>query len=289
MIRFVNRNQIDVEKYNYCIEKAIQSRIYAYAWYLDIVADNWSVLVLDDYDAVMPLPWKIKYGIKYITQPFFTQQLGFFSAEEISEKEIEEFIKNIPKKFLKISLQLNSENRFLNKKLIKKNNYILTLDKEYSSLYKGFSKGRKHAVNQGEKQNFSIDDILFSELLILSKENYSFNEIRANEYLKLSKLVSVLKSKGKARILGVKSKNQLIGGAVFLFDYKRIIYLFSAVSSEGKEKNVASLLLNSLIKEFSNTARILDFEGSQISGIATFFKSFGAEKETYFLLRRPLL
>ena len=77
MIRFVNRNQIDVEKYNYCIEKAIQSRIYAYAWYLDIVADNWSVLVLDDYDAVMPLPWKIKYGIKYITQPFFTQQLGF--------------------------------------------------------------------------------------------------------------------------------------------------------------------------------------------------------------------
>ena len=81
----------------------------------------------------------------------------------------------------------------------------------------------------------------------------------------------------------------MIGGAVFLFDYKRIIYLFSAVSSEGKEKNVASLLLNSLIKEFSNTARILDFEGSQISGIATFFKSFGAEKETYFLLRRPLL
>ena len=58
MIQFVKRNQLDEDKYNACISTSLQSRVYAYSWYLDIVADNWSVLVLDDYQAVMPLPWK---------------------------------------------------------------------------------------------------------------------------------------------------------------------------------------------------------------------------------------
>ncbi|WP_373942482.1 hypothetical protein OEG92_04340 [Polaribacter sejongensis] len=71
MIQYVKRKDLNILKYDACIENSIQSRIYAFSWYLDIVADNWDVLVLGDYKAVMPLPWKQKYFIKYITQPFF--------------------------------------------------------------------------------------------------------------------------------------------------------------------------------------------------------------------------
>ena len=52
MIHYVKREDLEVEKYNNCIENSIQSRIYAFSWYLDIVADYWDVLVLDDYKAV---------------------------------------------------------------------------------------------------------------------------------------------------------------------------------------------------------------------------------------------
>ena len=289
MIRFVKRNQIDDKKYNICIANSLQSRIYAYAWYLDVVADNWSALILDDYDAAMPLPIYSKLGIKYISQPFFTQQLGVFSKEELSDKIHLEFLKNIPKKFLKIALQFNSENKFLKENIVSKNNYILLLDKEYNMLYKNYSKGRKHAVQQGLKNDLLIEEISFSELLELSKKHYSFKEISENEYSKLSKLVEVLKEKNKAKIIGVKVDDRLIGGAVFLMDAKRIVYLFSAVSKDGKEKQAASLLLNSMIEKYANTTRILDFEGSQIPGVASFFKSFGAQKETYFLLKKRLL
>ena len=82
MIRCLKRNEIDVEKYNTCIKNAVQSNIYAFSWYLDIVTDNWAVLVLNDYEAVMPLPWKQKYFIKYVTQPLWTLQLGVFSLDE---------------------------------------------------------------------------------------------------------------------------------------------------------------------------------------------------------------
>ncbi len=289
MIHLVKRNQINEEKYNTCISKSLQSRIYAYSWYLDVVASNWNVLVLNDYEAVMPLPFQKKFLISYITQPFFTQQLGVFSKQEISEKTIQFFLKNIPREFLKIALQFNSENNFSNEYTITKNNYILSLDKEYEILYKGFSKGRKRAIQQSLKNQFDIEEISFSELLMLSKKHYSFKEIEENEYKKLIKLVEVLKSKKKVKIIGVKINNELIGGAAFMLDSQRIIYLFSAVSKIGKEKQVASLLLNDVIKEYSNTKRILDFEGSQLSGIASFFKSFGAKPETYFLLKKWLL
>jgi len=71
MIHYVKREDLEVLKYDACIENALQSRVYAFSWYLDIVADNWDVLVLNNYEAVMPVPWKQKYFIKYVTQPFF--------------------------------------------------------------------------------------------------------------------------------------------------------------------------------------------------------------------------
>ena len=73
MIRYIRRKEIDIAKYDACIETAINARIYAYSWYLDIVADNWDILVLNDYEAVMPLPWRSKYFIKYVYPPAWTQ------------------------------------------------------------------------------------------------------------------------------------------------------------------------------------------------------------------------
>jgi len=43
-----------------------------------------------------------------------------------------------------------------------------------------------------------------------------------------------------------------------------------------------TLVLNYIIKKYSNTNYVLDFEGSMISEIASFFRSFGAIKETYY-------
>jgi len=170
-----------------------------------------------------------------------------------------------------------------------KNNFILNLNDVYNNLHKRFSKGRKHAIQQGEKNKLIIEEVAFKDVLILSKENYSFKELSGIEYQKLSTLIETAKEKHKAIVIGVKRENELIGGAVFLLDTNRIVYLFSAVSQKGKEMQVGSILLNSIIKENSNSNRMLDFEGSMTPSIASFFKSFGAEIETYSLLKKRLL
>jgi hypothetical protein len=47
-------------------------------WHLDRTAVVWDALVWGDYEFVMPLPVRKKWGIQYVYQPLFCQQLGIF-------------------------------------------------------------------------------------------------------------------------------------------------------------------------------------------------------------------
>jgi len=44
------------------------------------------------------------------------------------------------------------------------------------------------------------------------------------------------------------------------------------------------LMFNELISEYAGTDKVLDFEGSEIPGVARFFKGFGAVKQHYYHL-----
>ncbi len=287
MINYLKRSQIDLKKYDACIEKSKQSRVYAYSWYLDIVADNWGVLVQNDYEIVMPLPWRTKYFIPYIYVPYFIQQLGLFSKKETSEEDMLLFLDKIPKIFLKRTLSLNSENNVKNTKHEVRMNYILPLICCNNSFIKNFSKGRKHAISVAQKNKLILTEICHIEDLIdISKKYYSFFPFSKKEYYTLDKLTETLKNKEKGFVKIVKSiDDEILGGAIFLKDNNRITYLFAVYTNEGKKLQAPSFLIHEMIKKYSDSNLIFDFEGSMIPSIASFFKSFGAVKEPYFSLK----
>ena len=64
MIKFVQHKNVDTDKWDECIKKSVNSLPYAFSWYLDIVVEHWDALVLNDYEAVFPLPSKQKISIK---------------------------------------------------------------------------------------------------------------------------------------------------------------------------------------------------------------------------------
>ncbi len=287
MISYLKRHELDEDKYNSCIKSAINSRIYAYSWYLDIVADNWDVLVLNNYEAVMPLPWKSKYFIKYIYPPVWTQQLGVFSESEIDDSLIKEFIHSIPKKFKKVTIQFNSGNGISFKKTTERTNYILPLHKTYEKLLISFKNNRTYSINLAKRNNLTVKNCSFNELLKISNEKDVY-KISKRAIKSLKELSGFIQMNDKGFLLGVyNADEELLGGAIFLKDMDRISYLFSVVNIEGKKKQAVSLLLNEVIHNYANSSFTLDFEGSMISGIASFFKSFGSQKETYFLYQKP--
>lgn len=281
MMKYIARKNLDITKYDFCIENSLQSRIYAYSWYLDIVAENWDVLVLDDYKAVMPLPWNSKFKLKYISQPYFCQQLGVFSLNKIPSKTLMTFVKSIPKGFVKKSLQLNSSNIFTHKNIKQKENYILSLKEDYSKIFKQYSKGRKHAVKFAEKLNLEIRNTTPNNIFRITRKYYPDITLRQKEYSKIEKLCSKLEK--SVEVFGVfNNEKKLLGGAIFLRDKNRITYLFSSFSDKGKKEQAASHLINFMIKENSNSNLTFDFEGSMIPGIAKFYRSFNANLEPYF-------
>ena len=280
MIQYVSRKLLDEKKYDFCIENSIQSRVYAFSWYLDIVADHWDVLVLNDYEAVMPLPWKQKLGLKYITQPYFCQQLGIFSLTTISEETQLEFIKKIPSKFLKVSLALNSQNMLIAQQV--KKNLFVQLSKNHETLCKNYSKGRKHDIKVAEKNQLIVAETSLQSLIDIQKKLYQYEFSEE----KLQKLSMQLLRQQKGTILGIFKDEVLLGGALFVLSTKRIVYLFSAFTELGRELQAASYLLNYMIKKNENSQLIFDFEGGNIPNMGKFYRSFGAEEECFCVYKR---
>ena len=278
MIQYIKRQHLDIDKYDACIESSVQSRIYAFSWYLDIVAENWDVLVLDDYKAVMPIPWKQKYLLKYIAQPFFCQQLGVFSKEITSQELQDEMSKCIPKKFVKISLNFNSDNSLNAKNTALMKNYTLELNDTYEMLFKSFSKGRKHAVKVGAKNNLTVKNTTIVALIDIKNKFYDYPGFSESKLIKICNYILKTKS---GLVLGVFKDDVLIGGGVFLISNNRITYLFSAFNDEGRKLQAASFLIKSIIEKNEKSNFVLDFEGGNLPNIATFFKSFGAKYEDY--------
>jgi len=284
MIFYLERNQINIEKYDECVSNASNSHIYAYSWYLDIVCDNWDVLVEDDYQAVMPLPKRKKYGINYIYQASWIQQLGIFSSDSIDALRVEEFIKSIPKKFKLIDVFLNSNNKFSSKYLSVRSNYILPLNSSFDKIRDNYNKNRKR-ISKKDFSSFRTDRKgKISEFLNLYKEQEINYKTHKDSFNKLQCLLNT--SNNHINIWNVYKNYNLIAGLCWLKDNHRIIYLVPVATIEAKKENIPTHILNELIKAHENTDYILDFEGSMVEGVAKFYKSFGAEKEEYFWYKR---
>ena len=287
MIEYIAHKNLDIAKYDTCIEQSINVRIYAYSWYLDCVADNWDALVLNDYEAVMPLPRRRKYGLNYIYQIPWVQQLGIFSKDNIDERLIHDFIDHIPKKYVLVDYNFNSKNNISSKYVVKRINYVLYLDKSFEEISQNYNKNRKRIIRREFSdyiidKNGSVEDFL--DLYINQNVNYKTHK---DSYEKLQHLLNVKHS--SVHIWNVYKNEELLAGLVWLNDKNRITYLLPVATDLAKKDNIPTFIINELIKEYQNTNYILDFEGSMIEGVANFYRSFGAVKEEYCWYTKKVL
>lgn len=295
MIKYLKNHEIDREKWDKCISSSPNSIIYAYSWYLDIVAQNWEALVEDDYVSVFPLPIKRKFGIKYSVQPHWTQQLGLFSSNSINTEKLNEFLRAIPKSFLFYQINLNS---FLKVeptselKIIQNNNFCLDLIYSYDVLYSAFSKNLKRNLNNPKAKVEIFKTAKVEDIVELFKKGRGkeISNLDTYGYKLLVQLIYKAQYLSLADVWGAyDEKNSLCAGAVFLYSKGRAIMIFSATSEYGKEISAMHQLISSFIKNYQQHNLVLDFEGSNIESLARFYQSFGAENSSYNTIYRNRL
>jgi len=293
MIKYLKQQDIDYQKWDDCIGEAANSYVYAYSWYLDIVAGKWDALVEDDYKSVFPLPFRTKIGIKYCYQPTFTQQLGLFSKSIEVKNNLKPFLEAIPSDFKLIELNINKY--FIPEASsgieIKKNiNIELDLNQDYQNIQANYSSNLKRNIKKAIKKGLQLFPQIQPEALIqLFKENKGseISAFSADDYLRLNRLIYELINRNMAEIYSVgNTENNLLASALFVKSKDRYIFLFSGLSEEGKQSGAMPFLIDRFIQDHCNSRIILDFEGSNNSNLARFYQSFGASKYHYYSYRK---
>lgn len=288
MIKYLSHQEIDKIKWDDCIAQSNNELIYAYSWYLDIVAPGWEALVLNDYEVVMPLPTTTKY-LNVIYQPFFAQQLGIFNTQNLKHFTVSDFIKAIPAKFKYINICLNESNTVHTEAyvLIKRKNYVLHLNRNYEALFKGFNEQNKRNTRKSLNEGLTIETVDTSTVVDFYHLHKSENtpDVKPADYARFKLVLKEAVARGNCFALSVvDAAGKMHACAAFYKQKERIIFQIGTTNEAGRASKAMFFLMNHIIKEYSNQKQMLDFEGSEISNVARFFSGFGAYQLPYYRL-----
>ena len=285
MIHYVQRKYLDVSKYNFCIENAVQSKVFAFSWYLDIVADNWDVLVLDDYKAVMPVPWRSKFFIKYGYPPFWILELGIFSLNE--KIGIQSFLDVLYGKFRFIETRLNTRNHIEKKSphLLTKEMQVLSLHSDHGAILNTYRKDRRkdlgRANTSGLKEKWGDAP---EQLITLFKNNVGQRtpNIKKADYQVLKQIMNSCLVNQIGEILSIyDDKDHLVASGFFLKHKDTVTLLVSSTDFKNRKNGANTFLINSAIYKYQKDFVVFNFGGSSMQSIAKYFLSFGAETLKY--------
>lgn len=287
MIRYITHPYINKKKYDLCINLDQSGLIYGYSWYLDVVCESWDALVMDDYDAVWPLPVRYKYGQKYFFRPTAVQQLGIFTKKPLAEKQWQAFAEKLMEHCALADVYLNEGQNLPavpKAKVAGQTNYLLSLNRSYQEIYKNYSNNLRRNIRKGEKSEWQLFEHDSPEVLIkLFAENRGSSvKLPRRFYQDMKQIMFTLIHKGLGEVWTVYGgPNEVCAGAFWLKHKGRATFLFSGVNSWGKTYNAMPYLINEYIIYNCEKIKTLDFEGSNQEGLGRFYRSFGSEAVSY--------
>jgi hypothetical protein len=250
--------------------------IYGTTPVLDHFASGWKALIQGDYEAVMPLTWRKKFGISYLFQPAFLQQLGVFG----DTSRVHDFLESARSLFRFGEINLNFSN--LDGACKAKSNYTLAMSEPYDPISSGYTalhkKNLKRAFNAGLNYK-NTSEIAKNVTLSYRLYGNRITGVGSADYEKIAGYAAKYSDSVIAR--EVWSEDELQASCVCLKDHRRIYFVISSVTDKGRKNQANHFLVDNLVREYSGSGLTLDFEGSDLPGVAAFYQGFGAVDQPY--------
>jgi hypothetical protein len=279
--RILSSKDIDRDKWDACVDAFPNGLIYSRFDYLQHTCTNWSAVVIDDYKALMPMPWRSKFGIRYIYQPAFIQQLGLIGAENIDSSIIFSFAKYG-------DIMLNFGNELLADTLqaTARTNQVIDLSKGYEAIASRYQKDLVSNLKKARNGSLYLskgDDIDLAVKMYQLLYGDRMSNISGKDYANFARLARTLAAHGMCFTRKVEDdKGTLLAIGLFLSDKKRIYNLMNSTTDEGRKKEANHFLMDAVIQEFAGHPLIFDFEGSDIPGVHVFYDKFGTVDQPYY-------
>ena len=292
-VRILKRNLIDDTKWNLAILQAANSLPYAYTWYLDALCSRWAGVVVGDYEYIMPLPVGRKWGMLYVYQPLFCQQLGVFYKKR-NEAIIEQMLNTVLSKFIFVNLNINYDNAVKKpiRGLSKKKNLTLKLSGKHTEVQKSYSDNTLRNIKKAQKAGLVFEEAdtkSFEDFtdFYISNTATKDSKFKPAHIKALTRLVHqfVIHSCGKL-YLAKTPEGAICAGVMVVESDTRIIHLLPAADDYARQNGAMQFLVDAVLGHYAGSYRLYDFEGSSVESIARFYESFGPVNEPFFVLSK---
>ncbi|HSC55239.1 MAG TPA: GNAT family N-acetyltransferase [Phnomibacter sp.] len=283
-IQYIQHVAIDKQKWDACIERAVNSLIYAQSIYLDHMSEEWDALVYGNYEAVMPVTWRKKWGMRYMCQPAFSQQLGLFYIDPLHKNLLPNFLQQLSANFRLVEIFLNYDNTG-SSEMQPAMNFVLPLHADYESIKAGYKTDLHKNLKRTEKFNLQYHQLEDASAAVKMYREYYQQRMGAkpNDYDNFLACIQKLMAEKKAIVRSVTQSNgALLATGIFAIDHQRIYNLASTTLPNGRMMEANHFLMDALIREFAESGLTLDFEGSDQPGIAKFYQKFGSIPQPYY-------
>lgn len=273
-MEFLTREQIDFKKWNARIKNSSIENVFCYSWYLDAVANNWGALIQGDYQTIAPVPYSKKLGIKQMYQPAFTRELDIF-GDGFGWDEILAFLST---EFKAVQFRNNSES--ITDQSAERKHQWLKLDADQLK----YSTNAKRLIKKANEKFQYTSAENAADVMNLFMENTfdKIDSISKEDAERLGKLMEVALGEKHGEVIVAMDGEQVAGAGFFLKDKSRITYLKGAATEEGKSAGVMYGIINHAISNYLDDFNTFDFGGSEIEGVANFYKKFGASDRSYY-------
>lgn len=276
-------HQINKQKWDACLSKSGNNLIYANSFYLDQLADKWHGIVVNDYDCVMPVPWRKKLGIRYCYDVPFIQQLGYFNSNDIDYKILLDPFLN----FIKYGyFNFNYSNSIMaNMAGVKSTtNLIIDLRDKITST-NNFTKGFKQSLQNASGYDLSYTTASPTEAIEMYRHLYKndLDNISESDYKNLLQLTEFLNPQKKcvARKI-INKEGNTISIVLLLKDDNRLYNIINATNEQGRKTEANYFLYAQIFNEFAGKGLLFDLEGSELPGVRSFYKKMGATDQPYY-------
>ena len=285
--------EIDKKRWDAFLENSPQRLAYGFSAYLDYISPNWEALIFEEdgiWRSIVPIPVRKRFGIRFISQPYFCQQLGFFTDVEIIDagfvSEAITYLKKqfdyCPRLFWNLPNLPESQAAFT---------HLLDLSQEYLTIYEGYSAYIKRNLRKAQQAGWTLEVCEDIEALIYlhqahNEEKAAGKKLDFEVYQPYIEGVKVLFQLKKAIIIFAKKEGKIEAGGLFVIDGGRIIYLFNGASPSGRQDHGRLLIIDSLIQKYAGQPFIFDFEDPlDAPSVSAYYASFGAKKSYYSALK----
>lgn len=244
---YIKNENINRIRYDNTLKRSFNANVLAYSWYLDLICDDWDLLIEGDYETVCPLPLRKKAGTITIHQPRYAPFLGVFSSHHLPLEKVGQFLASIPHRHTQLTLNYHNQLSADQSRGIYRVP-VVDLIPPYEKTKERYQPNAREIVNKNDG-TFVMRSIRTDEYMAFRRQQKKGSIIRN---MQLTRIINYGLRYKSAGIYSVYSpRNELIGAA-FLMKANNRVFLGDWVESrEGKKAHAVFRAVDHIIRNNS--------------------------------------